>query len=150
MNVSCPNVKYGGIAFGSSATDTGKVTAAVRAKFKRALVVKLSPNVVVAVDSEDGNTARAVRQLGMKFERIDCRTLDDIPRAIRQLGHLLNREKPAAELAWKIETELSALRREPKPAKPVRVFVEVWGDPLMTAGKKAFLTELIALAGGVV
>jgi iron complex transport system substrate-binding protein len=112
------------------------------------MLVKLSPDVVVAVDSEDGNTARAVRQLGMNFERIDCRTLDDISRAIRRLGHLLNREKPADELAWKIETELAALRREPKPAKPVRVFVEVWGDPLMTAGKKAFLSELIALAGG--
>jgi iron complex transport system substrate-binding protein len=74
--------------------------------------------------------------------------LDDVPRAIRRIGHLLRHEKPAAELAWKIEMELATLRREPRPAKPARVFVEVWGDPLMTAGKKAFLSELIELAGG--
>jgi dihydroorotate dehydrogenase (NAD+) catalytic subunit len=45
VNVSCPNVKYGGIAFGVSASDTARVTKAVRGKFRRTLIVKLSPNV---------------------------------------------------------------------------------------------------------
>ena len=111
-------------------------------------LAKLAPHVVVTVDSEDGSTGAAVRQMGIQYERVNCRTLDDIPRAIRRIGQLLNREKPAQELAGKIETELAALRREPKPAKPARVFLEVWGDPLMTAGKTAFLSELIELAGG--
>jgi iron complex transport system substrate-binding protein len=112
-------------------------------------LVWLSPDVVVAVDSEDGNTGGAIRQLGMKFERIDCRTLDDVPRAIRRVGLLLKRETPAEELARKLERELAELRSAPKSGKPVRVFVEVWGDPLMTAGKSAFLSELIEMAGGL-
>ena len=111
-------------------------------------LAKLAPNILVTVDVEDGNTGAAVRSMGIQYERIDCRTLDDIPRAIRRIGQLLHRDKPAQKLAGKIESELAALRREPKSAKPARVFVEVWGDPLMTAGKKAFLSELIELAGG--
>jgi iron complex transport system substrate-binding protein len=111
-------------------------------------LVKLAPTVVMTVDTEDGNTGQAVRQLGMQYEHIACRTLDDIPSAIRRIGQLTKHEQPANELASKIETELAALRRAPKPANPPSVFVEVWGDPLMTAGKKAFLSELIALAGG--
>ncbi len=45
MNISCPNVKEGGIAFGSDLALTRKVVAACRASTKLPLIVKLSPNV---------------------------------------------------------------------------------------------------------
>jgi dihydroorotate dehydrogenase (NAD+) catalytic subunit len=45
LNISCPNVKEGGIAFGTAPQTAGAVTAAVRAVTKRPLIVKLSPNV---------------------------------------------------------------------------------------------------------
>lgn len=45
MNISCPNVKEGGIAFGSSVEATRKVVEAVRAVTEKPLIVKLSPNV---------------------------------------------------------------------------------------------------------
>jgi dihydroorotate dehydrogenase (NAD+) catalytic subunit len=45
VNISCPNVKQGGAAFGAGARTAGQVTGAVRAKYRRPLLVKLSPNV---------------------------------------------------------------------------------------------------------
>jgi dihydroorotate dehydrogenase (NAD+) catalytic subunit len=45
VNISCPNVKQGGVAFGADARTAGQVTGAIRAKYKRPLLVKLSPNV---------------------------------------------------------------------------------------------------------
>jgi dihydroorotate dehydrogenase (NAD+) catalytic subunit len=45
LNISCPNVKEGGVAFGTSASAAADVTAAVRAATELPLVVKLSPNV---------------------------------------------------------------------------------------------------------
>jgi dihydroorotate dehydrogenase (NAD+) catalytic subunit len=45
LNISCPNVKEGGIAFGTSPQAAQAVTAAVRRVTKRPLIVKLSPNV---------------------------------------------------------------------------------------------------------
>lgn len=45
LNVSCPNVKEGGMSFGASAQITASVTAQARAVTKRCLIVKLSPNV---------------------------------------------------------------------------------------------------------
>jgi iron complex transport system substrate-binding protein len=110
-------------------------------------LARLRPHYVLTVDSEDRNTGRAIAQLGIRHERVVCRTLDDIPRAIRRLGELTRRAEAAA-VAGKLEAELVALRRQPRPARPVRVFLEIWGDPLMTAGKTAFLTELVELAGG--
>ncbi len=45
LNISCPNVKEGGMAFGTSACSAGDVTRAVRKVFGKTLIVKLSPNV---------------------------------------------------------------------------------------------------------
>ena len=45
LNISCPNVHGGGIAFGTSPDMAAKVTAAVRAVVTKPLIVKLSPNV---------------------------------------------------------------------------------------------------------
>ena len=45
MNISCPNVKHGGLAFGTNAAVVEELTAEVQKRCKKPLVVKLSPNV---------------------------------------------------------------------------------------------------------
>jgi len=45
LNISCPNVKYGGMAFGTVPATATEVTRAVRNVYKKVLMVKLSPNV---------------------------------------------------------------------------------------------------------
>ena len=45
MNISCPNVKAGGAAFGTNPNTVYEITSAVRKYAKRPLIVKLSPNV---------------------------------------------------------------------------------------------------------
>lgn len=50
VNISCPNVKQGGMAFGTTPEGAAKVTEAVRAAWPGHLMVKLSPNVTSIVD----------------------------------------------------------------------------------------------------
>jgi dihydroorotate dehydrogenase (NAD+) catalytic subunit len=45
LNISCPNVKEGGMAFGTSCASAEEVVRAVRKVYKKHLMVKLSPNV---------------------------------------------------------------------------------------------------------
>ena len=45
VNISCPNVHEGGMAFGQDPAEAAKVTAAVRKATKKPVIVKLSPNV---------------------------------------------------------------------------------------------------------
>jgi dihydroorotate dehydrogenase (NAD+) catalytic subunit len=59
VNISCPNVDEGGMAFGTSCAPAAAVTAAVRAATKRPLIVKLSPNVTDITE-----IARAVEDAG--------------------------------------------------------------------------------------
>lgn len=58
VNVSCPNVRHGGMEFGTNPTATEEVTARCRRIVKGALIVKLTPNVTdiasVAMAAESG------------------------------------------------------------------------------------------------
>ena len=45
LNISCPNVKQGGMAFGVTANGAAEVVSAVRKVYDKTLIVKLSPNV---------------------------------------------------------------------------------------------------------
>lgn len=59
VNISCPNVKQGGMAFGTTCDGAGGVTRAVRKAWDKTLIVKLSPNVTSIAD-----IARAVEAEG--------------------------------------------------------------------------------------
>ena len=50
LNISCPNVKHGGMAFGTSPKGAASVVKAVRAVYDKTLIVKLSPNVTSITD----------------------------------------------------------------------------------------------------
>ena len=54
LNISCPNVKEGGMAFGTSCASAQAVTRAVRKVYKKTLIVKLSPNVTSIVEIAKG------------------------------------------------------------------------------------------------
>jgi dihydroorotate dehydrogenase (NAD+) catalytic subunit len=59
LNISCPNVKHGGMTFGTSCIEASKVVAAVRRVYKKHLMVKLTPNVTDITE-----IARAVEASG--------------------------------------------------------------------------------------
>jgi len=50
LNISCPNVKMGGMVFGTNLDSAREVTRAVRAAYSKVLIVKLSPNVTNITD----------------------------------------------------------------------------------------------------
>lgn len=59
LNISCPNVKEGGMAFGITTKGVSEVVKAVRSVYKKTLIVKLSPNVTNIADM-----ARAAEENG--------------------------------------------------------------------------------------
>ena len=59
LNISCPNVKQGGMAFGVTTEGASSVVKAVRKAYNKTLIVKLSPNVTSIAD-----IARSVEDAG--------------------------------------------------------------------------------------
>lgn len=111
MNISCPNVKHGGAAFGTSCDAAAAVTRAVRKVCRKPLMVKLSPNasnigdIAAAVEAEGADAVSLINTItGM---RIDLRTRRPIlknntgglsgpavfPVALRMVWEVANRVK---------------------------------------------------------
>jgi len=69
INVSCPNVKDGGLQFGNDVKAVANVTSKVRAVTNKPLIIKLSPNVsyisdfAIAVKQEGGDAVSAINTL---------------------------------------------------------------------------------------
>lgn len=117
------------------------------------LLLQTRPTIVLDVDLEDEGVGHAIDKLGLKRERIKCGRLAEIPDAILAAGHLTGHESEASELASAFKARLVEYTRERdellrKGEEAPNVFVEIWGEPLITAGGKSFLSELIAAAGG--
>lgn len=75
VNISCPNVKQGGMAFGTTPEGAAQVTKAVRQAFGKTLIVKLSPNVTdivsiaKAVEAEGADSVSLINTLlGMAID----------------------------------------------------------------------------------
>ncbi len=75
LNISCPNVKQGGMAFGVTCEGAASVVRAVRARYHKTLIVKLSPNVTSvseiarAVEAEGADSVSLINTLmGMAID----------------------------------------------------------------------------------
>ena len=75
LNISCPNVKDGGMAFGVTCAGAASVVKAVRQRYHKTLIVKLSPNVTDiteiarAVEAEGANAVSLINTLmGMAID----------------------------------------------------------------------------------
>ncbi len=107
------------------------------------------PDLVLYTDLADESIPARLTRAGLNPIHITCTQLDDIPSAIRTVGHLLGRDAIATNLASTMESHIASFRRQiPPPEQRPRVLVLIWNDPLTAAGNKSFLTELITLAGG--
>ncbi len=78
MNISCPNVKSGGVQFGTSCESVGAITKTVRDHCKKPLIVKLSPNVTDIAEiakSAEASGADAISMINtLTGMRIDINT----------------------------------------------------------------------------
>ena len=75
LNISCPNVKQGGMAFGVTCEGAASVVRAVRERYHKTLIVKLSPNVTniadiaCAVEAEGADSVSLINTLmGMSID----------------------------------------------------------------------------------
>ena len=75
LNISCPNVKQGGMAFGVTTSGASEVVKAVRKVYPKTLIVKLSPNVTditeiaKAVEAEGADSVSLINtMLGMAID----------------------------------------------------------------------------------
>jgi iron complex transport system substrate-binding protein len=91
-------------------------------------------------------TVDALRRLGVPTFVSEPARLADISTSLERLGALTGRSSERAATAF--NAKLAALRDRYRGRREVRVFYQVWNDPLMTLGGRHVVSEGIALCGG--
>ncbi len=113
------------------------------------LLLAARPDVILDVSLSDESIARKMAAAGLRRAHIPCSNLNEIPDAILAVGRLVGRAPEAEALAGPMRRQIATLRAEAAArTNGPTVLVEIWGDPVMTAGRGSFLSELIRLAGG--
>jgi iron complex transport system substrate-binding protein len=112
-------------------------------------VVAARPDLVIAWES--GNSPGAIekiRQLGIPVYMSQPHKMTDIPGEIERIGILTGTEVLAKKSAADFRKRYQALAAKYRNRSPVRVFYQVWQNPLITIGGQQIMSDAITLCRG--
>lgn len=113
-------------------------------------ILSLNPDLIIGW--YDGNSAETIEKivlLNVPVYMSEPRTMDSIAHNIRQFGVLTGTETTANAAAEEFDRHRAELKQKNSTKAPIRVFYQVWEDPLYTLGGGHFITDLYNLCGGI-
>ncbi|HQJ16019.1 MAG TPA: cobalamin-binding protein [Candidatus Omnitrophota bacterium] len=115
-------------------------------------IFSLKPDCVFCTGLEQELVITELKRLKLKVYKADPANLDELYKTISDIGSLTGRTREARSLIDSMKRgveEIAARARSIPERQRIKVFIEIWQEPMMTAGKGSFVDELIALAGGI-
>ena len=112
-------------------------------------LISLNPDLVIVWASGNGEEIIArIRSLGLKVYLDEPRKLEDIAHSLRRFGVLTGNEDRADGEAEDFLSRLQVLRENYSTQDSIRVFYEVWNEPLTTLNGEHLVSDIIRLCGG--
>jgi len=112
-------------------------------------LASLQPDLVLAIaDLNSFDLVRSIQGLGFPVFTIQPHGIAGIYHSVQSVGEAINERDRASALVKSLRVREDAVRRHVAGKKSPSLFFLLWPDPLMSAGKGAFINELIKIAGG--
>ena len=112
-------------------------------------IIALKPQVVlVSTASQLEVFTNQLQSQNIAVYVTDPHDLEGVFRSIQQIGEIVGEKDQANQLVQKLRERTNAVEQAVKQKPPVRVFYQVSGEPLYTAGHDSFVTDLMRRAGG--
>jgi iron complex transport system substrate-binding protein len=115
-------------------------------------LLALQPTLVIATNLDAYDGIRRLQASGVRLLQVPVTRVAQLFTAIRRIGEATGTGDRADALVARLRAELEDVARtwhDVPPAERPRVFLEIWKDPLGTAGGPSFLSDVIERAGGV-
>lgn len=115
-------------------------------------IVSLQPDHIFCTGLEQTPVIAELKRLKFRIYEADPASMEELFKTISDIGAITNKIPEAQNLIDAMKTDIRGVQSKAQniPAdKKVKVFIEIWQEPLMTAGKGSFIDELITLAGGI-
>ena len=112
-------------------------------------IMQLKPDLVLVWGSGLNERHKArLRSLGLTVYESEIRHALGIPDTLRRLGVLLGRADVAQTSARRFEVQWQALTERHRSKGSVRVFWQLWHEPLMTINREHLISEVMRTCGG--
>jgi iron complex transport system substrate-binding protein len=112
-------------------------------------VLALRPDLVVAApEGTDQEKIKRLETLGLKVAVLPVSSAGTIFESIRLLARIVHREEAGTKLLLGMQHQIDSVRRNLKGVRPRRVLLVVGYRPLVAAGSRTHIGELLSLAGG--
>ena len=112
-------------------------------------IVALQPDLIVAWESGSPRAqVEKLRQLGIPVWYNEPRHLTDIGNSIERLGRLAGTQATASRAAQDFRMRLQGLQQRYAGRRNIRVFYQLWDQPLMTVNGEQIISDVIRLCGG--
>ena len=113
-------------------------------------IVSLAPDLVVAwVDGNSRSQLERISGLGIPVFWLAPRAFDDIAMAVSDLALLTGSPALGNKRAEAFRAEMATLKAQYADARPIKVFYQIWDQPLMTVNGDELISKAISLCGGV-
>jgi len=112
-------------------------------------IVSLRPDLVLAMGTLNREeTVNEVERAGIPVFAVNPQGLQGILESVQHLGEALNHAADAMRLVKRLENEQANVAARVAGRPRVKVLVVIWYDPVVTAGNKSYITDVISAAGG--
>ena len=115
-------------------------------------IAALKPDIIFATGLQQTPTVLRLRALNFKVVVSNPRTIPGLFASIREIASLTHTQETAEDLIRGIQKRIASISRKvariPQEKRP-KVFIEIWHDPVMTAGPGSFIDEMLTLSGGI-
>ena len=113
-------------------------------------IISLRPDLLVLWQhTESGRQEQLLRSLGVPIFYSEPHRLEDIATGIRRLGVLAGSSAVATQNADALQLKLRTLTEKYAGRAPVRLFYQVWDQPLFTLNGGHIVSDAIRVCGGV-
>ncbi|MHB8155445.1 MAG: ABC transporter substrate-binding protein [Candidatus Omnitrophota bacterium] len=115
-------------------------------------IISLKPDYIFCTGLEQAPVIAQLRQLNFNIYVADPVSVEELFKSIKDIGRITHKVEAASLLIGQMESRIKAVTSKVNSIpedKRIKVFVEIWHEPLMTAAKGSFVDELITLAGGI-
>jgi ABC-type Fe3+-hydroxamate transport system substrate-binding protein len=112
-------------------------------------ILALYPDLVLATPKFTQQSALdQIERMGIPVYLVEPHGLSGVLGSVTDIGHALNRDAQAAALVARLQQRIDAVKAHVHNLPVITVFMPISYDPPITIGKGAYITEIIAAAGG--
>jgi iron complex transport system substrate-binding protein len=113
-------------------------------------IIALRPDVMIAWRHGNAEShLEPLRKLGIPLFYSEPHTLEDVATSMEKVGQMMGTEAVAKPAAQAFRARIAALSAKYRDRPPVRLFYQVWDQPLYTLNRTHILNDALGVCGGV-